>query len=104
MPQQRRVLFGRINRRRPDEPTFDVRPFDEDMRALADSHLTTATVGDAVWTAADMTVDSHGNFMTGVLGFSERDQRRQFDRDTWSWVKGETEETEGASAATTVPF
>jgi hypothetical protein len=87
-----------------------MRPFTDDMRALADSHLTryteTSTGGrlDRTWIAADMSVDASGDFMTGVLGFAVVGQVRSFDEQTWSWTKGETTELHGAPSATTVPF
>jgi hypothetical protein len=38
----RRVVFGRINRRNPQQETFEMRSFAEDMAALdTESHLTT---------------------------------------------------------------
>lgn len=39
MARNRRVVFGRINRRNPNQETFEERAFADDMAALADSHL-----------------------------------------------------------------
>lgn len=87
-----------------------MRPFAEDMQALAESHRTRYTVEntagrpDRTWIAADMSIDPSGDFMIGVLGFSIVDQVRAFDEDSWSWTKGETTALHGAPSATTVPF
>ncbi|MFF1392150.1 hypothetical protein [Rhodococcus erythropolis] len=51
-----------------------------------------------------MSVDPHGTFLTGVLGYTVRDQFRSFDDSAWSWVKGETLNATGATATTVVPF
>lgn len=76
MPARRRVGFGWINRR--DQRGLSPRPFAEDMKALAASRLTSATIrstggrADRTWIAAGMTTDPRGEFMTGVLGFEGR--------------------------------
>lgn len=73
MARNRRVVFGRINRRNPNQETFEERAFADDMAALADSHLTMytqeSTAGRPVrrWIAGDMTVTPGGDFLTGVL-------------------------------------
>ncbi|MDV6267093.1 hypothetical protein [Rhodococcus globerulus] len=79
------------------------------MGALAESRFTRATTldkktGPRDWIAADLTVDPHGTFLTGVLGYKVRDQFRSFDDSSWSWVKGETLNATGATATTVVPF
>jgi hypothetical protein len=107
----RKVKFARINRRRPPgQETLAMRSFAEDLTALAESHLTTFTQIDPqtgytrTWTAADMTVQPDGDFMTGILGFSTPDQQKLFDADAWSWVKGETVELDAATRRTMSPF
>lgn len=87
-----------------------MRSFAEDLSVLAESHLTTFTdrdpqTGDTrTWTAADMTVEPDGEFMTGILGFSTPDQRKIFNPDAWSWVKGETSALDAATRRTVAPF
>ncbi|MEV5210219.1 hypothetical protein AB0K35_22365 [Micromonospora sp. NPDC053740] len=107
MTKQRRVVFARINRR---NNTLGIRPFADDMRALADSRLTTFVVPATperparAWYAADMRLAMGDDFMTGVLGYSVVDQKRYFDPDSWSWIKGATEDSDAASQDTVVPF
>jgi len=109
-PRTRKVVFGRINRRRSDQETLAMRTFAEDMRELAASRLTRfRELGSdgrlrRTWFAADMTVDTSGDFMTGTLGYSVFEERRSFDEDAWSWVKAPTEMADAASEETVVPF
>ena len=107
----RKVRFARINRRRPPgQETLAMRSFAEDFTVLAESHLTQFTQRDPqtgnirTWTAADMTVQPDGDFMTGILGFSTPDQQKIFDPDSWSWVKGETIAPDVATRRTVAPF
>lgn len=107
MTRQRRVVFARINRR---NNTLDMRPFSEDMRALAESRQTSYLVPATperparTWYAADMRLAMGEDFMTGILGYSVADQKRFFDSDGWSWIKGPTEDSDAASQDTVVPF
>src|SRR3954463_614594 len=73
----RRVAFARINRR--TEQRLDDRPFDAEMRALADSHLTKAEWKGREWTAADLAIEMSGRFMTGILGFMAAELLTDFD-------------------------
>jgi len=107
----RKVRFARINRRRPPgQETLAMRSFAEDLTVLAESHLTQFTQPDPqtgntrTWTAADMSVQPDGDFMTGILGFSTPDQQKIFDPDAWSWVKGETVALDAATRRTVAPF
>ncbi|MFD4932364.1 hypothetical protein ACFWMS_26440 [Peribacillus butanolivorans] len=106
----RTVLFGRINRRQMSgQAALGERTFADDMGALAESCLTRAVTNDRKygsreWIAADLSVDPHGTFLTGILGYTVRDQFRSFDEGAWSWVKGETLNATGATAVTVVPF
>lgn len=87
-----------------------MRSFAEDLTTLAESHLTQFTQPDPqtgatrTWTAADMSVQPDGDFMTGILGFSMPDQQKIFDADAWSWVKGETVALDAATRRTVAPF
>jgi hypothetical protein len=104
------VVFGRINRRRTTQDTLAMRTFADDMRELAESRLTrfeetgTTNKPSRTWVAADMTLDASGDFMTGTLGYSLVEERRSFDNEAWSWVKGQTEVSDTASENTVVPF
>lgn len=108
--QDRRVVFGRINRRTPDQGVLQPREFVKDMIALADSHKTVHTIRSTGgkpgkrWVAADMTVTPGEEFMTGVLGFSEQQQQVTFDDESFSWMKGEVADTDSANEQTIVPF
>ena len=97
-----RVAFGRINRRA--QPHLDTRPFDAEMRALAESRRTTAEVGGKEWFASDMTIDDSGHFVTGIIGFETEETFTRFALDEFSWAKGARRIEEGASARTMVPF
>lgn len=99
------VEFCRINRR-VAEPTLILRPFAEDMRVLADQAQTLlrATVRDTEFIAADLTITSDGNFLTGLLGFAEDETLRKFQDEAHSWLKGETTDLHGATRQTVVPF
>ena len=74
------VEFCRINRR-VNEPTLTLRPFADDMQLLADQaqSLLRARVRDTEYIAADLTVTSDGNFLTGLLGFAEDETLRKFE-------------------------
>ncbi|OIQ85135.1 hypothetical protein GALL_330290 [mine drainage metagenome] len=106
----RRVVFARINRRRGDQETLEARPFTEDIRALAESHLTRhvqrakASRPARRWFAADMAVTNDGDFLQGTLGYSERQEQREFDTDAWSWAKGATHQADAGNEQTVVPF
>jgi hypothetical protein len=74
------------------------------MARLADAHNTRQEVRDKEWIAADMTIDPSGDFLTGMLGFSDPDHRRDFESDAWSWLKAERTTASGASEKAIVPF
>ncbi|MCE9621006.1 MAG: hypothetical protein K8R99_01530 [Actinomycetia bacterium] len=76
----------------------------DDVSALKDSGLTYATVKGTRYLAADLQIDSTGNFLTGLLGFAEDDVLRQFDSHSFSWLKGEVESIYGATRQMVVPF
>lgn len=97
------VEFGRINRRDPDR-SLDLRPFVEDMKALADRGELQAEHGGSTFVAGDLSVDAHETYMSGLIGFAENDVVRSFEGDTRSWLKGEMREVDGAKQATLVPF
>ncbi|MDO3333388.1 hypothetical protein [Mycobacteroides abscessus] len=106
----RKIVFGRINRRNPDQEPLEMREFSEDMAALAESHLTShvirSTVGHPVrrWIAGDMTITPGGDFLTGVLGFSEQQLHVTFDDQSFSWMKAEVEDSDTANERTIAPF
>ena len=106
----KKIVFARVNRRRPSQDTIAMRPFSVDMSELAESRLTTfhekakSQRTGRTWFAADMTLDASGDFLTATLGFSVREERRTFDEDAWSWIKGETQLSDTGSEATVVPF
>jgi DNA-binding cell septation regulator SpoVG len=70
--RDRRVVFGRINRRTPEQGVLQPRDFALDMVVLADSHKTVHTVRSMGgrpgrrWVAADMTVTPDGDFQNLV--------------------------------------
>lgn len=108
--QTRRVVFGRINRRQPEQGVLQMREFSADMIALAESHKTVHTVRSTGgrpgrrWVAADMELTPGGEFLTGVLGYSEQQQQVTFDEESFSWMKGEVADADSASEQTIVPF
>lgn len=81
-----------------------MRPLAEDMSALAVSGLTVADLKRVRYRAADLQIDPSGTFLTGLIGFSERETLFQFEDEAFSWLKGEVQEVEGATSATVVPF
>lgn len=106
----RRVVFGRINRRNPGQETLQMRDFAQDMAALANSRMTehlergTADRPSRRWVAADMNLTPDETFLTGVIGFSEQQQQVMFDDESFSWMKGQKEDSDSASEQTIVPF
>jgi hypothetical protein len=104
------VVFGRINRRDPDQGVLELREFAEDMTALAESHRTYHVERSSGgrpgkrWVAADMTLTPGGEFLTGLLGFSEQQQQVTFDDESFSWMKGEVEDSDSANEQTIAPF
>ena len=108
-PRRQKVVFARINRRQPDQGTLVMRSFREDMAELAASRQTRykevrRDSTDRTWIAADMTIQPDGDFMTGTLGYTTREERRIFEDEQWSWIKATTEEREGAFPDAVVPF
>jgi hypothetical protein len=87
-----------------------MRPFVEDVLELARSKQTSinfkATPGRPArtWHAADMQVVANGTVALGVLGFEVSEEKRHFDKEAFSWVKGQTEFSDAASEDTVVPF
>lgn len=87
-----------------------MREFAADMQALADSRKTVHTVRSTGgrpgrrWVAADMASTADGDFLTGLLGFSEQQQHVTFDDETFSWLKGEVADSDSANEQTIVPF
>src|SRR2546426_12775473 len=106
MARRRRVVFGRVNRRRTETGTdsLDLRPLRQDMESLAESKQLRATVRGVQWVAGDFGTDASGDFMTGTIGFTENELRRDFDEETQSWIKGPSTVAGGASKRTVVPF
>jgi hypothetical protein len=51
-----------------------------------------------------LVIEPEGNFMKGTLGFSSPEDRKVFNSEAWSWVKGETFDLDAASRATVAPF
>lgn len=107
--KNRKVVFARVNRRQGNEP-LQLRPFSRDMAYLAHSHYMThlqkaaPTRPQRRWFAADMQIIPSGDFMTGTLGYAEKQQHVEFDQDAWSWIKGETRLADAGSEQTVVPF
>ncbi len=97
--------FARINRR-TKQPNLEIRPFREDMVALASQGRLElrAQVRRLEFIAGDLTTTPDGNFLTGLLGFAEEETLRQFEADAHSWLKGETADLQGATRQTVVPF
>lgn len=87
-----------------------MREFAEDMTELARSRRTAFGEPAAdnspakTWLAADLDIRGGGKFMMGTLGFSEAAERRQFNSEEWSWIKGDTAVSDTASEETVVPF
>jgi hypothetical protein len=73
------------------------------LETLAESHETRTRFRNHEWIAADMRIEST-DFMVGVVGFADTEQLRDFDPQTFSWLKGEIREAFGASERTMVPF
>ncbi len=67
MPAQRKVSFGRINRRDPLQEIMGMRDFATDMQALADSRQTSFVQKASNkqpmrrWTAADLEITPDGH-------------------------------------------
>jgi hypothetical protein len=103
--KRKRVAFARINRRSEDDSLFEARPFQEDMRALAESRETRAHFRGNEWIAADLEILPNEDYMIGILGFSDEETFRDLDPAAFSWLKGPTTIIAGASAERTmVPF
>ncbi|WP_211285756.1 hypothetical protein, partial [Mycobacterium timonense] len=79
-----------------------MRPFAEDMSALAESHQTVHTMRSTAgrpgrrWVAADKKITQELELMTGVLIFSEQQQQVTFDDEAFSWKKGEVADSAAA--------
>jgi hypothetical protein len=107
-PRRQKVVFARINRRQPDQRMLALRTFREDVADLAHSRQTRFREpyeeAYRTWIAADMLIQPDGDFMTGTLGYTTRETRRIFEDEAWSWIKAQTEESEGARPDAVVPF
>lgn len=102
----RKVAFGRINRRAAG---LEPRSFMEDFRELASRRETYADFRGTRWIAADIRFvhikfERQEPFASGVLGFRETEEFREFESSAFSWIKGPTQEIQGASERTMVPF
>jgi hypothetical protein len=110
-PKRRKVVFARINRRRPNQETIEMRSFADDMTYFAGSRGiqivdSAGTLSpERTWSAGDMTIIPPQNyFMTGTFGFTEQAEHRAFNAEQWSFVSGDTEISNVASEETVVPF
>ena len=99
---QRRVVFGRVNRRY--QSSIDQTRFDDEMRMLAALGRFEAVEGDKRWIVGDIEVDESTSFLSGVIGFTDPETRLHFDEIANSWIKALSEEVEGASSKAVVPF
>ena len=99
---QRRVVFGRVNRRY--QSSIDQTPFDHEMRMLADLGRFEASEGDKRWIVGDIEVDDSSSFLSGIIGFTDPETRLHFDKSANSWIKALSEEVEGASSKAVVLF
>lgn len=102
MPRQRRVLYGRINSR--PQQSLGHRDFREEINDLVESRATEQQQDDRVWIASDLQWDATETFVIGLLGFRERRELVNFNRDAWSFLKGEREETDLPATRDLVPF
>ena len=100
--KMRRVVFGRVNRR--DQSPMDQMPFDLEMLRSLEFARFGVFDGDKRWIVGDIEVDESRHFLAGVIGFTDIETRLHFDEATWSWVEAFSEEVEGASSQTVVPF
>ncbi|MCE0488138.1 hypothetical protein [Ornithinimicrobium sediminis] len=105
------IVFARINRRRSsDTPLSGESSFSREMRVLAESGLTSAvqrgrgTQETKTWHAGDFAVTPDGQFLTGILGYSEPRTDMSFDEESRSWAKGEAEDRDTGSDQTIAPF
>jgi hypothetical protein len=109
-PRHQTVVFARINRRRPNQQNLGLRSFRDDMTELAASRRTryierrSPQALDRTWIAADMGIQPGGEFMTGTLGYTTKEERRVFEDQAWSWIKAQTDNTESARPDAVAPF
>lgn len=101
---RRKAAIARVNRRREGQEALGALPFADEMARLAAAKTTAGEYHDRDWFAADMTIDPSGQFLSGILGFEEVEQRTEFDPAEFSWLKGTTTMHEGATTETKVPF
>lgn len=108
---RKRVVFARINRRMHNaQSTLAESGFEQEIRILAESHQTYAVqpgtngAPDKRWYAADFNITPDDRFLTGTLGYSEERTDREFNTESWSWLKGEEELRDTGSDDTIAPF
>ncbi len=105
----REVVFARVNRRNKREQTLEMRPFAEDMLHLAESRKLVyddfrSSNSPKRWFAADLKLTPEENLLSGTFGYLEQQTHRKFDSDSWSWSKGERDQSDTASDESVVPF
>jgi hypothetical protein len=100
----RRVVYARVNRRRPDQEDLAERAFAEDMRTLVQAEAIHAPYGTDEWFATDLSIEPSGTFMSGIVGFMSSEEYRLVDWEKPSWKKAPTTVVEGGTRNTIVPF
>lgn len=74
------------------------------MARLAELGEMERTVGGRTWIAADLELHESGDFLTGMIGYEEPDERVEYDREASSWLKSRRSLIAGASSKAVVPF
>ena len=100
---ERRVVFGRINRRYQD--SFDESSFRNEMQMLAElGRFEAAQSNSKRWIVGNIELHRKATFLTGIIGFADPEIRLHFNETSDSWTKGISELVAGASSQAVVPF
>jgi hypothetical protein len=97
------VVIGRINRR-PGTLGEELASFRTEMEALVARGSWEAPAISHDWLASDLEWDSTHNFVTGLVGYEDKETYFTPDQEERSWSKAKQDTSRGGTAKTVVPF
>lgn len=81
---------------------MDIEPFRQAMLRLVNARDLWARHGGNWWSIGD--VEVRGDVLVGVIGVSKTRSRHSFNKEEWSWLKGDVRIEEGADPSALAPF
>jgi hypothetical protein len=97
------VVIGRINRR-PGTLGEELASFRDEMEALVSQKSWEAPAVSQQWLASDLEWDANKNFVTGLVGYEDKETYFSPDEQDRSWSKAKQDTSKGGTVKTVVPF